>query len=48
MERPQHLDLGMVPLSGFGKWNVASFRIRIWEWGIFQDSDMGMERLSGL
>ena len=36
----------MEHLLGFGYRNRASLRIRIWEWWIFQDSDMGMKPLS--
>ena len=39
--------MGLEHLSGCGDWNGASFRFRIMEWGIDQDSDNGMEHLLG-
>ena len=38
--------MGIVPFSGFGYGNGTSFRIQIWEWGIFHGSDMGMVYIS--
>ena len=40
--------MGMEPLFRFGYVNSASFRIRIWDLSIFQDSDAGLDHHSGL
>ena len=44
----KHLGMEMELLSGFGYRNRESFRIRIWELTIFQESDIGTGDISGL